>query len=66
MKPTESKLGGGGKTGKRPWSRPRIREMAIGARTRGGPKGDRYETATYNPSDICDTFPQRCQTYGVS
>jgi len=68
MKPTESKSRGGGrKTGKRPWSKPRIREMAIAAGTRSGPFSNTFETSNYNFGSLdCGLYPQICANYGIS
>jgi len=67
MKPTESKLGGGGKTGKRPWAKPSIRTLHVGAGTRSGPADDTLESVNYNINNIdCSKYSAACMAYGRS
>jgi len=53
---------------KRVWQRPRIREMAIAAGTRGGPMdSNAFEGSTYNLNDLdCGRYPTVCAGYGLS
>jgi len=68
MKPAESNIrgGGGSKTEKRAWSKPRIRPMEIGARTRTGARPRTSEGASYNVALAdCDVYPYVCSFYPV-
>ena len=63
-----SKIGGGGKTGKRVWHRPTVRQLRLVGATRGGPTDTNlFESASYNLNNIdCGRYPDVCRGYNLS